>query len=421
MKINPYKIRLAIAGTVGILTILAICGLFYPIKFMHFQFAPVIHRLFHDYAVHDVVILGIIVVLTFVFGRFYCSTICPFGILQEFFAFVRGKKKNTPQGNYGVKYLIAGLTFGALIGGSALLIRHIDPYTIFGSAVSLSIFGIIFAVAVLILVFFKNRFFCTNICPVGAVLGLISKFSLNKIYMNENCVKCGMCANSCPSGCINYKEKFVDNETCIKCLKCLSVCPKKAIKFGIQPVKFNPKRRDFIWGMGSLAILGAGYAAGLNFVKNIAKKVKDIILPAGAVNANRMLHKCLNCNLCINHCPNDILVKSDDKFGAVHIDYTKGKGYCEYNCHKCSEVCPTGAIKKISSEEKQKTRIGMAYVSPECFGCEICSHLCPTEAISIIEGKAVIDGSKCIGCGKCASECKAKAIHIYGVKEQNRV
>ena len=169
MKINPYKIRLAIAGTIGILAVLAICGLFYPIKFMHFQFAPVIHRLFHDYTVHEAVIFGIIVVLTFVFGRFYCSTICPFGILQEFVAFIRGKKKNIPQGNYGFKYLIAGLTFGALLGGSALLIRHIDPYTIFGSAVSLSIFGIIVVLLILPLVFFKNRFFCTNICPVGAV------------------------------------------------------------------------------------------------------------------------------------------------------------------------------------------------------------------------------------------------------------
>ena len=421
MKINLYKIRLITAGTVGILSILAVSGLFYPFKFMDIQFTPVLQKLIFDFSVLTAVLFGVIIVSTLLFGRFYCSAVCPFGILQEFISFLRGKKKNTSHGNYGLKYLTAGLTFGALSGGSALLIRYVDPYTIFGSAVSLSVFGIIFTIAVFVIVFLKNRFFCTNICPVGALLGLISKFSLNKIFFKENCVKCGKCANSCPSGCIDPKEKFVDNETCIKCLKCLSVCPKNAIQYGIRPIKFNPKRRDFVWGLGLLAFVGAGYAAGLNFSKNIAKKIKDIILPAGAENANRVANKCLNCNLCINNCPNGILSKADKHFSVVHIDYEKGEHYCEYKCHKCSEVCPSGAIKKISLEEKQNTRIGMAYVSPDCFGCEICAGLCPTEAISIIERQAVIDGNKCIGCGKCASVCKANAVKIFGIKEQNRV
>jgi len=237
--------------------------------------------------------------------------------------------------------------------------------------------------------------------------------------MDENCVRCGICANNCPSGCIDHKEKFVDKETCVKCLKCLSVCPKGAMKYGIQPIKFNPKRRDFVWGLGALALIGAGYAAGINFTKNIAKKVKDIILPSGAENANRMANKCLNCNLCINNCPNGILTKADDKFPVVHIDYEKGKHYCEYNCHKCSEVCPSGAIKKISLTEKQNTRIGMAAVTPHCVGCENCVSACPTGAISIIEKRAVVDGSKCIGCGKCAAVCKPQAIQIFGVNEQS--
>ena len=432
MKFNPYKIRLTVAGIIGILAILAVCGLFYPIRFMYIQFGPIIHRLFHDYAVHEVVIFGIIIILTFVFGRFYCSTICPFGILQEFIAFIRGKKKNTQQGNYGFKYLVAGLTFGALLGGSALLIRYIEPYTIFASAVSLSIFGIIVVLLILPLVFFKNRFFCTNICPVGTILGIFSKVSPNKIYTDENCVKCGICANNCPSGCIDPQKLYIDNETCVKCLKCLSVCPKGAMKYGIQPIKFNSGRRDLVWGLGALAFLGVGYAAGINFTKNIAKKIRDIIIPAGSINPNRMIHKCLNCNLCINHCPNDILVKADDKFGAVNIDYTKGKGYCDYNCHKCSEICPTGAIKKMSLEEKQNTRIGMAMVTPHCVGCGACEKVCPTSAITIekpdlqiphvdIKYYAVVDGSKCIGCGKCATVCKPQAIQIFAVNEQNKL
>ena len=412
MKINPYKIRLAIAGIVGVLSILAVCGLFYPVKFMDIQFVPLLQRLFFDFSVITAVLFVGIIILTLIFGRFYCSTICPFGILQEFVAvFISKITKNSfpgrgrlGWGDIPVRYLIAGLTFGALFGGSALLIRYIEPYTIFGSAFSLSIFGIIIVLVILAIVFSKNRFFCTNICPVGAVLGLISKISFNKIYMDENCVKCGMCVKNCPSGCI-HKTPHPNP-------------PQPGME---QKVKFNPKRRDFVWGMGALAFLGAGYAIGINFAKNLAKKVKDVILPAGAVNTNRMANKCLNCNLCINNCPNGILSKSDDKFSTVHIDYENGKHYCKYDCHKCSEVCPSGAIKKISLEEKQNTRIGMASVSPHCIGCENCVKECPTGAISINEKRAVVDGSKCIGCGKCATVCKPQAIQIYGVNDQSKI
>ena len=422
MKFNPYKTRLLISGIILLLSLFAVSGAFYQISFLDIEIVPLCQRLICDFSIAAAVLFTIIAGLTVIFGRLYCSILCPFGILQEFFAFLRRKKKNSLQGNFGFKYLILGLSFGALISGSAILIRHVEPYTIFGSAVSLSLLGLIITFAVLALVFFKNRFFCTNICPAGAILGLISKFSLNKIYIDrDNCVSCGMCANSCPSGCIDSKDKAVDNETCIKCLKCLSVCHKNAVKYGAQPIKFNSKRRDLLWGIGALAFVGAGYAAGVNFTKNIAKKVKDIILPAGAINANRMANKCLNCNLCVTNCPNKILSKADENFSAVHINYESGKHYCEYNCHKCSEVCPSGAIKKISLGEKQNTRIGMASVNPHCVGCGICAKECPTGAIIVIDSKAVVDGSKCIGCGKCAAVCKPEAISIFAVNEQSKI
>lgn len=441
MKINPYKIRLTVAAIIGIFSVLAVSGLFYPIKFLNIQFTPLLQRLITDFSVAAAVFFGAIILLTLLFGRFYCSVICPLGILQEFGAkllhrFGKGYFPNKwgreKFDNLPFRYLIAGLMFGGLIGGSAFFVRYIDPYTVFSSAVSMGIFGIAAVLVILTLVFFKNRFFCTNICPVGAVLGFISKFSANKIYIDENCIKCGICAGNCPAYCINpsadtipltgAKEPFsADNETCIKCLKCLSVCPKKAVHYGIQPVKFNPERRDFLWGMGALAMLGAGYAAGLNFAKNITQKVKDIILPAGAEDADRMANTCFNCNICVNNCPKGILAKADKNVPFVHIDYEKGEHYCGYKCHKCSEVCPSGAIKKISLKEKQNTKIGTASVSERCFGCEICAHLCPTGAISIAERKAVIDESKCIGCGKCAAVCKAGAINISGVTKQSKI
>ncbi len=417
---KSYLIRLTIAGIVGSLSVLAILGI-YPVHIMDLQFAAVLQRVIFDFSWIAIGIIAGILVLTLLFGRFYCSTICPFGILQEFCALLF-KKKNTLQKNLPVKYFIAAITFGTLIGGSALLIRYLDPYTMFGSAVSLTIVGLIFTFLVLALVFFKNRYFCTNICPVGAVLGLISKVSLNKIYIDKDtCISCGLCAKSCPSGCIDHKEKCVDNEICIKCLKCLGECKKNAIKFGTQPVKFSLKRRNFIIAATTLVVLGGAVKAGIEIGKNFVKKVRDIILPAGSENTNRMANKCLNCNLCIKNCPNKILTKADENFPAVHIDYSKGEGFCKYDCNICAEVCPSGAIKRITLEEKQNTRIAMAMVKEsECTKCGTCKTECPKSAIEVTD-TAKVDGSLCIGCGKCAKKCPSNAIQIFAIKEQAKI
>lgn len=412
-----YNIRLFIGSIFGLLSLVAFLG-FYPLKHLNIQIVPLFQRLIFDFSIISILLITILIILTLIFGRIYCSSFCPLGILQEIFSLIIKPESNSKK-SYFVKYIICLITLGALIGGSALLIRYIDPYSIFGSAITLSIYGIAGIIVILALVFFKNRFFCTNICPVGTILGLISKVSLKKIYMNEECVSCGMCAKNCPAGCINHKEKTVNNETCLKCFKCVSLCPKNAINYGKQPVKFSFKRRQTILFMGALALLSAGYAAGLNLTKNIVQKVKEVLLPAGAENQNRMANKCLNCNLCVNNCPNKIIVAADDNFDAIHLDYSKGKGYCDYNCKKCSEVCPSGAIKKISLEEKQKTRIGIAVISKECIGCGHCINACPVGAINIDKNKIKIDGSKCIGCGKCATLCKMHAIKIFAVNDQH--
>ncbi len=419
-----YKIRLAVSFLIFVLAILGLCGIFYSVKVLDIQFAPLLQRVFIDFSIIAVVLLSSIVLFTLLFGRFYCSLICPFGFLQELAALIfRKKNKYTP--NYPVKYFVAAIVFGVLTGGSAILLHYIEPYTLFGSAVTFSIPGIIAVVGLLVIVFFKNRFFCTNICPVGVLLGLVSKISLNKIYIKtDDCVSCGMCEKNCPSGCIHSKEKKVDNETCVRCLKCIEVCPKGGIKFGLKPssdVKFSLKRRKVIIGAAALALFGGMVKAGLVLKDKIAEKIRNKILPPGAISEERFTNKCFNCNLCVENCPNKIIVKADENFPAVHLDYSKG--FCKYDCARCGEVCPTGAIKRLKLEEKQKTRIAMAMIMEDkCSQCGLCVQACPAHAIIKENGKQpVLNALKCIGCGACKNACHFGAIEVFSIKEQKEI
>ena len=418
-----YKVRLTLAGIVFVLAILGICGVFYPVKIFDVQFLPLLQRVIIDFSVIALVLFILVAGLAFLGGRIYCSVICPFGIFQEIVWFVkrRFRKKSACQVNFPLKYFVAAVVWGMLLGGTAFAMRYIEPYTLFGSAMTVSLTGLAAVVIVLAAVLWKDRVFCTNFCPVGTLLGLISKISLNKIYISDVCVSCGMCERNCQSGCINSKEKTVDNETCVKCLKCLDVCPKGGIKYGIEPkkdVKFSLKRRQMIIAGAAIALFGGMIKAGIELKDRIAEKIKEVILPPGAVNRERFLNKCLNCNLCVEHCPNKIIKKADADYGAVHLDYSKAE--CKFDCHECSKVCPSGAIKRISLEEKQKTRIAMAMInSDKCTQCGVCAEACPAHAIIKEDGKVpFLNAVKCIGCGACKKACHFGAIEIFGINEQ---
>ncbi len=177
---KAYYIRFLIALVILFLIVTGFLGIAYPIGFLNIQFVPLIEKNLFNFSILSISLLLSIVVLTCLFGRLYCSLLCPLGTLQEIFSLIFNKKGHYIK-NYPYKYFLSAVCFGVLVGGSVLIIKYFDPYTIFGSSVTLTLFNIIVLFLILALVFYKNRFFCSNICPTGTILGLLSKFSLFKL------------------------------------------------------------------------------------------------------------------------------------------------------------------------------------------------------------------------------------------------
>lgn len=414
-------LRGVIAVIVGVLSVLAFAGMFYPVQIFDVQLTALLQRALVDFSLFTGILLAGLLIVTFLFGRIYCSTLCPLGLYQEFLMLLF-RRKVSVQKNKPYKYFLAAITFGALVGGTAYLVRLIDPYTLFGSAVSGAWLGVSVLVALAVLVWFKGRLFCANICPVGVLLGLISKHAVNRIYIeNDKCVSCGLCAAKCPTGSIDFRNKAVDNETCIKCFKCMGGCRRSGIHYGRKaeaPVPFNPSRRRLLIGGAVVAAFALAVKGGIELGKAVAAKIKKVIVPAGAGSAEEFANRCLNCNLCVQNCPMKILKKANGDYPAVHIDYEDS--FCDYNCNKCSQVCPSGAIKRLTLAEKQKTQIGLAVINEQtCVKCGLCVMKCPREAITKEDGGfPLVDANECIGCGVCQAACPVKAISIMPLEKQ---
>ncbi len=423
-------LRYMIALIFAALILSAFFTSFYPLNLLDWQVIPVLQCVLIYPSVAALSVLGAILLVTLIFGRIYCSTLCPLGLLQELTLFLikpfqNKKKRPAYQSHSAWHYVLAAILFGFMLGGCALAIRLFDPYSVSGNFFTFGYWGLAFVTLVILLVVFKRRFFCTNICPVGALLGLISKFSLFKINIDKkSCVSCGLCAKKCPTDSIDYTNKTVNNTTCIKCFKCLNTCHGNFITYGISPqpqVNFNPSRRKFIVGALALGALAGAYKAGIDFTKTTMQKIKNVIIPAGGKNPQEFASRCLNCNLCVARCPAKIIKKADAEYPVVHLDYSDN--FCQYNCNECARVCPSGALAKLSLTEKQNTQIAMAIVDEDkCIECGVCAHICPKQVIEAGFGqKAQIDASGCIGCGACAHNCPVEAIRIAAIARQRQL
>ncbi|MCL3779820.1 4Fe-4S binding protein [Prolixibacteraceae bacterium JC049] len=417
--------------------------------------------------------------LTVVTGRSYCSILCPLGILQDVVS--RFRKRVNKKHRYifrksmnVVRYSFLAAVTIVFIGGSASLLNWFDPYSIFGRSITylvqpfviwgnnlmaallnqfdnytlytIEVAKVHWAVIlwvftyVLIIVIFSlrwGRLYCNTICPVGTLLGLISKHSILKIRISgSNCNKCGKCERECKGECIDSKNMTVDYSRCVACFNCISTCKQQAITYSAkkpaQP-KVDSDKREFITrAVGGSVLLTTA-------VNKTKQKQTDLVpldrkahaSPPGSQSHEYFNSTCTGCSLCVTECPTSVLQPSFLEYGFTgmmqpYMDFNSG--LCEFECVRCGEVCPTEAIVKLTKEQKKLTQIGVAhFIKANCIvetdgtDCGACSEHCPTKAVDMVPyGDLLlpeVNQEICVGCGACEYACPVvpfKAIFVDG-------
>lgn len=438
--------------------------------------------------------LGVVIaliLLTLLMGRIYCSVICPLGVLQDIFGWI-GKKHRKNRYSYSkpmnvLRYVMLGFLLITLVGGLGSVAALIAPYSAFGRIASnlfapiylwgnnllaswaesvdsyafysvdvwlkggVTLMVAIVTLAALFVLAYKNgRTYCNTICPVGTVLGFLSRFSyLKPVIDTSKCNGCGLCAKNCKASCIDSKNHAIDYSRCVACLDCIDKCRQGAIKYvpRSKAQQTTPSgattdkgRRAFIATSAMVAGASAVKAQKLKMDGGFAtiedKKIPNRetpITPPGSLSAKNLAQHCTACQLCISVCPNQVLRPSGGLTNFMQPETSYERGYCRPECTKCSEVCPTGAIKPITKEEKTAIQIGHAvWIADNCIvntdgqKCGNCARHCPTGAIQMVpkdpnDKKSlqipVVNTERCIGCGACENLCPSRpfsAIYVEG-------
>lgn len=393
----------------------------------------------------NVAVVVAILAVTALIGRFYCAVVCPMGIFQDIFVWfhklIFGKKRpyryHKPL-NW-LRYTVLVLFVLAMVVGLNSIAVLIAPYSAYARMVTgLHATGVAQWVAIITLVviglmsFTMGRMWCNTFCPVGTLLGLISRHSLFGIKIDaDKCVGCHKCEHRCKSMCIDIDGgKTVDSSRCVNCFTCISECKQGAVTFGpkgreAKSQSVDGSRRKFVAGTVAVGAAMAVQAQDKKVDGGLAaltdKQVplrKTPLKPFGAKSLKNFSTRCTACQLCVSQCPEKVLRPSTKLESLMQPEMNYHDGYCRMACTRCSEVCPAGAIQPISKEEKTAISIGVAVVLKDnCIGCGTCERHCPSGAIQMVDGRPAVNEARCLGCGACEYYCPARpmtAIYVEG-------
>ena len=447
LKKSYRWMRIAAAALFLVLMTAAFSGVAaWAAELPHLEFAPALLRCCAAFSLGALATVVIIVLVSWLFGRFYCACFCPLGSWQDLVGWASRRKGRTERNHPRIRYFVAGFSLSGLAAFWTLPFLLFDPYSNFGRIVAggFALGGVVPLVLITLLAVWKKRIFCTTVCPVGTILGLFGRFGLFRLHLTDQCVKCGACVKVCPAGCIDPAAGTLDNERCVRCLNCLSVCRTGGVEYTARRQKRpedappDKSRREFLVnGMELFAGVGLGalvgkYAAISVFMSDLADSDRrtHLVLPPGAGDMTRFALRCTACQLCTANCPAKIIVPAPGGNGPVRLDLSRGA--CKYDCDKCSSVCPTGALLPLGLNKKRRTKIAEAKFDAKlclaCHGdapCGKCADACPAGAIRPVGPRRVprVNKKLCIGCGACQAACpaKPKAMTVHGVREQTVV
>ena len=477
------KIRIALAAVFFIGITLLFIGLGHQWWgwMAKIQLLPATMRLIGGATLGNIAVVLGILLLTLLVGRIYCSVICPLGVMQDIVIWLRRtlgklfpkwkavrKRFKWNKERRWVRYPVLALVIAAIIVDLQIVVSLLGPYSAYGRMVRsivgggpapLLIAACVTFVLVVLCAWLWGRAWCNVICPVGTLLGSVSRYQVFGIKFNTSmCVKCGACSRACKASCIEEGTLKIDRSRCIDCFDCIGSCKQGGITFGRisagtvsdgadaglvsgncgrpwpherggpaaeqwggrnevevsggksgaaeSETAPDASRRQFI--ATTALLVGTGIAASAQNMKldgglaeiepKKALEREPRLVPPGAGSVDNFYDKCTACQLCIAHCPNGVLRPSTDLDHFLQPQMGYENGFCRPECTACSEVCPAGAIKQIAREEKTGIRIGTASVDPS-----LCLAATGVER-----------------CGACASHCPSGAILMVDTEDGHR-
>lgn len=406
-------------------------------------------------ALNVIVIVGLLL-LTLIFGRIYCSVICPLGIMQDVIARLNRKKNkySYSAAKSWLRYVMLVVMIASILAGIASIVAILAPYSSYGRIATFilqplwqlgnnllascaeridsyafyttdvwmkSLTTFLIALATLLIVGFlayrHGRTYCNTICPVGTFLSFFARFSLFKVrFVEDKCKNCSLCSKNCKAACIDFKTHSVDYSRCVVCGNCIDKCKFGALAYTMkkgtkvseastekEATAIDDSKRSFLLATAVLTTAAMAQEkkkvdGGLAVIEEkLAPERQTPITPPGSLSAKNMQQHCTACQLCVSECPNGVLRPSGELIKLMQPMMSYERGYCRPECNRCSEVCPTGAINPISVEDKSSVQVGHAvFIQKNCV--------------------AVTDE---VECGNCARHCPVGAIEMVQLDEDD--